>query len=169
MDENFRPKTNVSPLVDAGSRELYDKYFPSEWAQFKDMDIAGGQRIYNAKIDVGCGEYDWRGDYASKVNSKVEVASADPDTVLVEQGIDIKAGDTLRLRVKLHAGGTVSLNISGGATVMVDGAEIEGVAGVYAFGGEKGAVCEIAVSAGEAGAVLSSVSLPKHGTVVVVR
>lgn len=169
LDENSKPKSRSSALIDSGDRALYDKYYPSAWAQFKDLDIACGQRVYNGEIDVGAAEYDWRGDYASKVNSKVEVASADPDTVLVEQGIDIKAGDTLRLRVKLHAGGTVSLNISGGATVMVDGAEIEGVAGVYAFGGEKGAVCEIAVSAGEAGAVLSSVALPKHGTVVVVR
>ena len=137
--------------------------------QFKTADIAGGQRICNGQIDVGCGEYDWRGDYAAKLNPKIEVASAGPDVVLVEQGVNIKAGDTLRLRVELRTSGTVALNIAGGATVTVDGAEIEGDSGVYAFAGEQGAVYEVVVTAGEVDAVLSSVVLPKRGTVVVVR
>ena len=169
FDDNFRPKNTWSPLVDFGDRALYDKYFPANWVQFKTADIAGGQRICNGQIDVGCGEYDWRGDYAAKLNPKIEVASAGPDVVLVEQGVNIKAGDTLCLRVELRTSGTVALNIAGGATVTVDGAEIEGDSGVYAFAGEQGAVYEVVVTAGEVDAVLSSVVLPKRGTVVVVR
>jgi hypothetical protein len=98
MDENFRPKTNVSPLVDAGSRELYDKYFPSEWAQFKDIDLKGGQRIYNAKIDVGCGEYDWRGDFAPTLGSKVAISEMGPN-VMVDSAsnIVVPEGDSIAL------------------------------------------------------------------------
>ncbi len=56
LDGNYRPKTSSSSLVDFGDKALYDKYFPSKWAQFKNgTDRAGGQRIYNAQIDVGCG------------------------------------------------------------------------------------------------------------------
>ncbi len=98
MDENFRPKTNVSPLVDAGSRELYDKYFPSEWAQFKDMDVAGGQRIYNAQIDVGCGEYDWRGDFALMLGTKAVVSEMGPNvTTDSMSNIVIPEGDSIAL------------------------------------------------------------------------
>jgi hypothetical protein len=98
MDENFRPKTNVSPLVDAGSRELYDKYFPSEWAQFKDIDLKGGQRIYNAKIDVGCGEYDWRGDFASTLGSKVAISEMGSNvTVDSASNIVVPEGDSIAL------------------------------------------------------------------------
>ena len=98
MDENFRPKNNASPLVDAGSRELYDKYFPSKWVQFKEGDLKGGQRIYNAQIDVGCGEYDWRGDFASMLGAKAAISEMG-ENVTVDSASDIVVpeGDTIAL------------------------------------------------------------------------
>ena len=79
LDENFRPKTAASPLVDFGSKELYDANFPSEWVQFKGRDFAGGQRIYNGQIDVGCGEYDFRPDFAGYLGPKAVVSEMGPN------------------------------------------------------------------------------------------
>jgi hypothetical protein len=90
--------TNVSPLVDAGSRELYDRYFPSKWVQFKDGDLRGGQRIYNAQIDVGCGEYDWRGDFASMLGAKAAISEMGPNvTTDSMSNIVVPEGDTIAL------------------------------------------------------------------------
>ena len=106
LDDNFRPKTNVFPLVDAGSRELYDRYFPSKWAQFKDSDLRGGQRIYNAQIDVGCGEYDWRGDFASMLGTKAAITEMG-ENVTVDSASDIVVpeGDTIALSMPPRSAG----------------------------------------------------------------
>ena len=62
-----------SPVVDKGSLA----YLP-EWL---DVDVAGGQRVYNGKVDVGAAEYDWRGDFAKDLSpSRVSVVAASPET-----------------------------------------------------------------------------------------
>jgi hypothetical protein len=106
LDDNFRPKNNVSPLVDAGSRELYDRYFSAKWVQFKDIDLKGGQRIYNAKIDVGCGEYDWRGDFASMLGTKAAITEMG-ENVTVDSASDIVVpeGDTIALSMPPRSSG----------------------------------------------------------------
>jgi hypothetical protein len=106
LDDNFRPKNNVSPLVDAGSRELYDRYFSAKWVQFKDIDLKGGQRIYNAKIDVGCGEYDWRGDFASMLGTKAAISEMG-ENVTVDSASDIVVpeGDTIALSMPPRSSG----------------------------------------------------------------
>lgn len=106
LDENFRPKSAESPLVDFGDRALYDANFPKKWVQFKDVDFAGGQRIYNGKIDVGCGEYDWRGDFASLLGSKVAVTEMGPDvTANGESGIVVPEGESISLSMPPRASG----------------------------------------------------------------
>ena len=98
LDDNFRPKYSASPLVDAGSKALYDANFPSEWVQFKDIDLRGGQRIYNAQIDVGCGEYDWRGDFASMLGTKAAISEMGPNvTTDSMSNIVIPEGDSIAL------------------------------------------------------------------------
>ena len=79
LDENFRPKTAASPLVDAGSKELYDAKFPSKWVQFKGRDWKDGQRIYNAQIDVGCGEYDFRPTFAGYLGDRAVISEMGPN------------------------------------------------------------------------------------------
>ena len=80
LDENFRPKTAASVLVDAGSKELYDANFPSKWVQFKtNRDFKGGQRIYNAQIDVGCGEYDFRPTFAGYLGDRAVISEMGPN------------------------------------------------------------------------------------------
>ena len=79
LDENFCPKTAASPLVDAGSKELYDAKFPSKWVQFKGRDWKDGQRIYNAQIDVGCGEYDFRPTCAGYLGDRAIISEMGPN------------------------------------------------------------------------------------------
>lgn len=79
LDENFRPKTAASVLVDAGSKELYDANFPSKWVQFKGRDWKDGQRIYNAQIDVGCGEYDFRPTFAGYLGKGAVISEMGPN------------------------------------------------------------------------------------------
>ena len=80
LDENFRPKTAASKLVDAGSKELYDANFPSTWVQFKtNRDWKDGQRIYNGQIDVGCGEYDFRPTFAGYLGDRAVISEMGPN------------------------------------------------------------------------------------------
>ena len=80
LDENFRPKTAASKLVDAGSKELYDANFPAAWVQFKtNRDWKDGQRIYNAQIDVGCGEYDFRPTFAGYLGDRAVISEMGPN------------------------------------------------------------------------------------------
>ena len=44
-----------------------------------DTDLAGGQRVYNGAMDIGCFEFDWRPKYAANLGKGVTVASASPE------------------------------------------------------------------------------------------
>ena len=50
-----------SPLVDIGSNELYRTEMAGTG------DLAKGQRIYNARIDIGAYEYDWREEFSRAI------------------------------------------------------------------------------------------------------
>ena len=79
LDDNIRPSSATSPLVDFGSKELYDANFPAKWVRFKGRDYAGGQRIYNGQIDVGCGEYDFRPDFAGSLGKDAVISAMGPN------------------------------------------------------------------------------------------
>ena len=74
-----RPKMSASVLVDAGSKEIYDNWFPSAWVQFKGQDFAYGQRIYNGQIDIGCGEYDFRPNFAALLGPRAVISEMGPN------------------------------------------------------------------------------------------
>lgn len=176
LDANFRPKTTVSPLVDFGSRELYDACFPARWVQFKDLDFADGQRIYNGKIDVGCGEYDWRGDFAKKLSKRgvaVEVASADVTTNEVA-GVDLANGETLTVKCTLKAVGKVSFKVvpdgEGAAKVMLGETQLFPVGNVYTFDGALGENAGVTITyAGDGKATVSGFVLPGPGLMLLFR
>ena len=76
LDDNSCP-TAISPLRDAGDRTLLPEGCVT--------DLWGNQRVYNAQVDIGCCEYDWRGDYAAALGSrKLTVDSADSDVTLAD-------------------------------------------------------------------------------------
>ena len=100
LGENMRPKTAASPLVDAGSKALYDARFPKAWEQFKGRDFANGQRVYNGQIDVGCGEYDFRGDFAAMLGPRVVISEMGPNvTTNAVPNVVVPEGDSITLSV----------------------------------------------------------------------
>jgi hypothetical protein len=101
LDDNFRPKAATSPLADFGDRALYDRYFPEKWAQFKDCDFAGGQRVYNGQIDVGCGEYDCRADFERLLGRGVVISVMGPGvTTNSVPNIVVPEGDSITLSMQ---------------------------------------------------------------------
>ncbi|MBR6586124.1 MAG: hypothetical protein IKK82_01770, partial [Kiritimatiellae bacterium] len=79
LGDDLRPKT-ASVLIDAGVNDYYDTYFPTQFEQFRnDRDVADGQRVYNGKIDIGCGEYDFRGDFARMLGSRGRIEEMGPN------------------------------------------------------------------------------------------
>ena len=172
---NMRPKSGSVP-VDAGAVDYYDTKFPRDWKRFKDGDVFGGQRVYNAKIDLGAGEYDWRGDFAATLAKKgvaVDAATANVMTNLAA-GLDVPAGESLKLKLVLKTDGKASFKVvaddGAEATVTAGGEPVmPGVDGAYEFEGVAGETdVEIAVT-GEGKATVSDVILPKRGKLVLVR
>ena len=69
LDEDYRPNIAGSPL-------LVDKGAP---ANYGDSDAYGGQRVYNAAVDIGAVEADWRERYAADISSgSLTVKEASP-------------------------------------------------------------------------------------------
>lgn len=76
MLEGYAPKKG-SPLIDRGKVEYYDVLPVAVAEALAKTDLAGGQRVYNGRIDIGAYEYDWRDDFAKVLKrSQVEVVSA---------------------------------------------------------------------------------------------
>lgn len=70
VDVDGRPKIGSNVAVDAGDESL-SSYVSSK-------DVSGGQRIYNAKMDIGALEADWRGRFSDDIGARgfsVEFAS----------------------------------------------------------------------------------------------
>jgi hypothetical protein len=59
-----------------------------------DLDVLGGQRVYNGTIDIGCHEFDWRDDFARILSpSIVAVDSASPSVTAVAKNALRLSGD----------------------------------------------------------------------------
>ena len=183
VDDIQRPKAG-SPLVDTADKELYDAVIAQlvpdvarRLAQ-EPLDVAGGQRVYNAALDIGAGEYDWRGDFAKELRMRgveVEEASANV-TANAVKGLDLADGDTLKFKgVSLKVPGTVSftVTVAGEGTVTAKVGETPLVAddsGVYSFAAEAGETEVVTVSfAGAGTATVSDVTLPLRGMLMLVR
>ncbi len=165
FDDRKVPKAG-SPVVDEGSRELYDEFFPAKWAQFKDVGFLGEQRVYNGAIDVGGGEYDVRGEFAKALhdNGKLEVKTVGAFSTLSDEGVVLANGETMEMDFIFSAAGNATLTVTGEVTVTVDGVEMEGTGGVYAFYGLKGSTHSVkVVNRGEAGAIVAKCFLPPNG------
>ena len=160
-------------LIDAGVAA--DHVYPSAFASELGKDLAGGQRVYNQKIDIGCGEYDWRGDFTAQLGAKgvaVEAASANVTTNDLA-GLVLSDGDTLKLKLTTKADGKASLLavVAGVATltVKVGETEVPGVDGLYSFDVTAGeTVVEISLS-GTGTATLSGVTIPRTGMLLLLR
>lgn len=172
----LRPIRGQSDLmIDAGKNAYH--FYPAAWMQELGSDVAGGQRVYNGKIDIGCGEYDWRGDFTEQLAAKgvsIEAASANVTTNELN-GLVLSGGDTLKLTLVCKADGRASLRVvssdagDGNVAVKVGETEAPGFDGLYAFDVSAGeTVVEISFS-GTGTATLSDVTIPKMGMLLLFR
>ena len=127
LDENGRPTSRTSAAVDAGSNEAY-----AFLANAGDKDFDGNQRVYNGTIDLGCYEFDWRGDFAKALGSaSLSVTEAAPAVALNAGGGLLLPGDGATLAAEWRDAGTrvkeyrFTAQVSGPGTLSIfrDGAE----------------------------------------------
>ncbi|MBQ2632077.1 MAG: hypothetical protein IJG13_20565, partial [Kiritimatiellae bacterium] len=179
LDAEGRPTSRLSAVVDAGSNTLYRllTFDPG------DRDLEGKQRVYDGTIDVGCYEFDWRGDFAKALGSAtLSVTEAAPSVVTNAGGGLLLPGDGATLAAAWRDSGTCtkeyrfSAQVSGAGTLSVfrDGAEeawktIDAEDGAKTLSFESGAATNSLSFAfsGEGSAVLSGFS-KRGGTVIVV-
>ena len=98
LDENYRPVTgNIA--IDAGSTEylVTPTVLATETAE--KLDFAKGRRIYNGAVDIGAGEFDWRGVFGAKLrpgDARAQVLAASENvTTNVLDGIVLNGGDSV--------------------------------------------------------------------------
>ena len=62
-------------------------------ASLGDTDLAGGQRVYNGAMDIGCFEFDWRPKYAAILGKGLAVTAASPEVYAVgESAVAVPSG-----------------------------------------------------------------------------
>jgi len=114
-----------SPAIDKGNRDHYlDGWVAAGLDDsFLNGDFYGGQRIYNAKIDAGAVEYDWRGDYTDVVaKRRLEVVQASED-VESQEGESLKLADGAKFVMEWDSeNGGVGLRMECVASVVGAGA-----------------------------------------------
>ena len=172
IDGHYRPLAG-SVAVDAGNN-AYLETVPSGYRDA--LDLFGGQRVYNGTVDVGCGEFDWRGDFAARLAKRgveVDAATANVTTNLAA-GLDVPAGESLRMGLVLKEGGAIQFKVAA-----VDGAVVSVTANGEGLTPAADGTCEFVAAAGECEveivvtgsgkAVVSDVVLPKTGLMLLLR
>ena len=142
-------------------------------------DFKGGQRIYNGQIDIGCGEYDWRGVFGGKLNGKgraeVTAASANVTTNTLD-GVVLYGGDSVEVGYMVasataHAC-TFKVAVSGEGSVTArfgDAVLVPDASGTYTFSGATGVNRVTILFEGAGSAVVSSFAGPHVGVQFVIR
>ena len=87
VDAAGRPVKD-SVLVDGGDNVVLEKNAP----YIGETALDGGQRVYNATIDIGALEYDWRADYAAAIGGGVAVTNATPGVQLADGKVQLVDG-----------------------------------------------------------------------------
>ena len=90
-----RPIIGCTAGIDCGDVAAWNAI-----ADLAGADAAGGQRVYNGAMDIGCYEADWRDEYAKVLAKRATVTAASAGVTLVtdEEGtktVSIPAGDEL--------------------------------------------------------------------------
>ena len=163
--------------IDAGNVAYYT--YPAGWEHEMGKDYKGGQRIYNGQIDIGCGEYDWRGVFGGKLNGKgraeVTAASANVTTNTLD-GVVLSGGDSVEVVYTItsavaHAC-TFKVEVTGEGSVTArcgDAILVPDASGTYTFSGVPGANRVTVSFEGEGSAVVSAFAGPHVGIRFVIR
>jgi len=174
----YRPLAG-SRSLDAGVNDYYamaTNGWSALWMRQLGKDYAGGQRVYNVTVDIGPGEYDWRGVYTRAITTRtdqmnVDLASPGVTTNAVGQ-LTLGSGDRLGIVVSLLTGGMVTFRMSSPLgedtiTFTVDGVEVPASgAVVYSCPVAEGEHEVVITYSGEGSATLVSIALPQRGLVI---
>lgn len=120
FDENYRPKAGCA-AIDSGDKATYFAAWDAQGLS-RDLltDFSGGQRIYNGEIDVGCGEYDWRGDYGKATGGKVSVSSVSAGVKMSEGYPALHDNENIAVDfVHNGCGGVIDCEFSGEGTLSI--------------------------------------------------
>ena len=174
--EDYRPLAG-SVAIDAGSWDNYALITNSlKTAGVESRDLLGGQRVYNGKIDVGCGEYNWCDDFTRTLATRglTVVDASDNVTTNLSAGLDIPAGQSLKLGMQLKSCNTVSFIVStetpAAVSVLADGHAVAiGDGGKVAFLADVGVHTVEIVCSDESSATVSGFVLPRPGIVVILQ
>lgn len=133
IDDDYRPTSAASPLVDAAKTED-----AADARLVATPDAAGGQRVYNGAADIGAFEYDWRAIYAkdlrraggfSVTDASPAVVEGDARAVVVPAGASVTgtwlagASHSARanVRVRLSGAGVFTVSVNGAAVATLTG------------------------------------------------
>lgn len=131
LDSDFRPVAG-SPAIDEGSNELLEAHFGSDVT-----DLTGGQRIYNATVDIGAVEFDWRAQYAKDIGTRLTVVSASPEVEETDGGVTLTdasaldvvwrtEGKSCLMNVSLTGGGALTVRKANGEVVVRYAEDVSG-------------------------------------------
>lgn len=141
VDSNWEPQKG-SPLIDAGNSDFATSGVTSGG------DYLNHQRIFNADVDVGCYEYDWRPDFSKVLmksrltvtNAMAEVSKKEDGTAMV-----IPRKSTIGAEWDCRSGSLtfdVTVTGSGNLEVYLDGVRKESISesesGTYKLTAEPG-------------------------------
>ena len=90
-------------------------------ASLGDTDLAGGQRVYNGAMDIGCFEFDWRPKYAAILGKGLAVTAASPEVYAVGENAVAVPGGSLEVEWANANGGRREfsglMNVTGTGTL----------------------------------------------------
>lgn len=160
------PLSRTAPTVDAGYASAY------ELLRGTRVDAGQNQRIYNAALDIGAYEFDWRGDFAKALRKKgVEVLAASEMVSLDDEaGLDVPPDGSLTMRLTAPATGKASFVVEPASAVVKAGeTELLPTGNVYSLDLAAGVPVDVSVTASGVCVNVSEVDLPRRGLTVIVR
>ena len=176
VDSNMRPVEGLSYGIDHGKLSAYDGVANFN-AELLSPDFAGGQRVYNGAIDIGCGEWSSLPMLSSAMDRsrRISVTAAGGNVVTNAAGmVTVPAGESIEFdwTSKYDGERTFRVSATEGADVVIraDGSELTpDDQGVCVFPREAGAA-SLVVSCGGTGAVsLSDFKGARGGILLIVR
>jgi len=173
LDADYRPVA-LNQAIDVGDLD-YTNQYPAAWRDLAvQCDFAGGQRVYNAKMDAGVGEYDWRAAYGAFLNRRggvtVTNATANVSNDGASKDVVVPAGEELAAKVVPTTTGEYRIYAAGAGTVEFDGTPLS-LAGAdyYAVQVVKGEEHVVRVVGGEGGITLKGFVDPKRAMILFVQ
>ena len=150
FDENLRPVIGANVAIDQAVGPVADVPDP-------DLDLLGGQRVYNGARDCGALEADWRDRYADDIGRCFSVQTASP-AVSEQSGNVVRVPEGATFEGSLRAKGGHSHNIQFSFTVSSGGEARLTVGGTETLYGEGAHEIRIPVDAASTPILIAAAS-----------